>query len=103
MKLLRKRRLIPGKRVLCYVTVKLLSHGNTRRSTMRSTMRQGINESREVSHLELWRRACRQGDLEAWAAFQQGLEETVLTWLHEHPSCEAASRVQSDRHFVARA
>lgn len=66
-------------------------------------MRQDIDETREVSRLELLHRASRQGDLEAWAAFQQGLEETVLTWFHAHPGCEAASRVQSDSHFVARA
>src|SRR6266568_1340451 len=39
--------------------------------------------------------------LEAWAAVQQGLEETVLTWFHDHPGCEAACGLQSDRHFVA--
>lgn len=66
-------------------------------------MRQDVGETREVSRLELWRRASRRGDLEAWAAFQQSLEETVLTWFHTHPSCEAASRVQSESHFVARA
>ena len=66
-------------------------------------MRQDIDEAREVSRLELLRRACRQGDLEAWAAFQQGLEETVLAWFYTHPGSEAASRVQSDRYFVARA
>ena len=66
-------------------------------------MRQDVGEAREASHMELWRRASRQGDLEAWAAFQQGLEETVLGWFHAHPGCEAASRVQSDSHFVAQA
>lgn len=66
-------------------------------------MRQGSNEQREVSRLDLWCRASRQGDLQAWAAFQQGLEETVLTWFHAHPRCEAARCVQSESHFVARA
>ena len=66
-------------------------------------MRQQVDETREVSRLELWRRASRRGDLEAWATFQQSLEETVLTWFHAHPSSEAASRVQSESHFVARA
>jgi proteasome lid subunit RPN8/RPN11 len=84
---------------LRHITVKLLAYENTRRSTMR----QDVGETREVSRLELWRRASRRGDLEAWAAFQQSLEETVLTWFHAHPSCEAASRVQSESHFVARA
>ncbi len=66
-------------------------------------MRQNIDEAHENSRLELWHRASRQGDLEAWAAFQQSLEETVLTWFHAHPGSKAASRVQSDSHFVARA
>lgn len=64
-------------------------------------MRQDVNETLEVSRLELLRRANTYGDLEAWAAFQQGLEETVLTWLHDHPSREAACRIHSERHFVA--
>jgi hypothetical protein len=66
-------------------------------------MRQDIGNAGDDSRLELWCRASRYGDLEAWAAFQQGLEETVLNWFHAHPGCEAASRVQSDRYFVARA
>jgi hypothetical protein len=66
-------------------------------------MRQDVGETREVSRLELWRRASLYGDLEAWAAFQQSLEETMLTWVHAHPGYEAASRVLSESHFVARA
>ena len=27
----------------------------------------------------------------------------MLIWFHAHPGCEAASRVQSESHFVARA
>ena len=64
-------------------------------------MRQNVGESLEVSPLGLLRRASTFGDLEAWAAFQQGLEETVLTWLHAHPGWEAACRLQSAKHFVA--
>ena len=64
-------------------------------------MRQDVGETREISHLELWRRAKTHGDLQAWTAFQQGLEEAVLTWLHDHPGREAACRLQSERHFVA--
>ncbi len=64
-------------------------------------MRQNIGETREASRLELWRRASRHGDLEAWAAFQQSLEETMLTWLHDHPGSQAACRLHSERHFVA--
>ena len=64
-------------------------------------MRQDVGETPEVAHLELLRYASTSGDLEAWAAFQQSLEETILTWLHEHPGREAACRLQSERHFVA--
>jgi hypothetical protein len=66
-------------------------------------MRQDVNETLEVSRLELLRRASTHHDLEAWAAFQQSLEGTVLTWLHDHPGRETACRVQSERHFVAQA
>ena len=52
------------------------------------------------SYLELLRRASTYGDLEAWTAFQQGLEETVLTWIYEHPGRETACRLQSEKHFV---
>jgi hypothetical protein len=40
-------------------------------------------------------------DQEAWTAFQQSLEETVLSWFHDHPASETACRLQSDRQFVA--
>jgi hypothetical protein len=99
MKLRRKSLLIPGKGVLRQAAVKLFAYENTRRSAVR----QDIDEARKDSLLELWHRASRQSDLEAWAAFQQGLEETVLAWFSVHPGSEAASRVQSDRYFVARA
>lgn len=64
-------------------------------------MRQDVGETLAVSRLELWRRAKTHSDLQAWAAFQQCLEETVLSWLYDHPGSEAACRVQSERHFVA--
>ena len=66
-------------------------------------MRQDVSETGEVFRLELLHRASRHGDLEAWAAFQQGLQETVLTWFHAHPASEAASRLQRESHFVAQA
>jgi hypothetical protein len=66
-------------------------------------MRQDVGKTHEVAHLELLRQASTHGDLEAWAAFQQGLEETVQAWLHDHPSREAACRLQSERYFVAQA
>ena len=64
-------------------------------------MRQDVSETLEVSHLELLRRVSIYGDLEAWAAFQQSLEETVLNWLHAQSGSQAACRVRSERHFVA--
>ena len=66
-------------------------------------MKQNVGETLEVSRLELWRRVKSHGELEAWAAFQHCLEETVLTWLHEHPGREAACRMHGERHFVAQA
>jgi hypothetical protein len=64
-------------------------------------MRQDVGETYEVSRLELLRRASIHGDLDAWTAFRQSQEETVLSWFYEHPGSQAACRVQSERHFVA--
>ena len=64
-------------------------------------MRYDAGETFEVSSLELLRCAITQGDQDAWAEFQQSLEETVLTWLHAHPGRESACRCQSEQHFVA--
>ncbi len=66
-------------------------------------MSQDSSETGESSLSELWRRASRQSDLEAWAAFQQGLEGMLLTWFHTHPGSEEASHVQSDRQIATRA
>ncbi len=64
-------------------------------------MRCNGDETFKVYSLELLRRAIARGDQDAWAEFQRCLEETVLTWLHEHPGKEAACRWQSEQHFVA--
>ena len=64
-------------------------------------MRQDVSEILDFSRLELWRQAKTHGDLQTWAAFQQSLEGTVLTWFHEHPGSEAVCRVNSERHFVS--
>ena len=64
-------------------------------------MRQNVSGTLEVSRLELLRHGSIYGDLQARAAFQQSLEETVLTWFHDHPGREAACRLQSEGHFVA--
>jgi hypothetical protein len=61
------------------------------------------DESFEMSSLELLRRAIAHGDQEAWAVFQQCLEETVLTWLHEHPNREVVCRGLGEKHLVAQA
>jgi len=53
------------------------------------------------SSLELLRRASTQGDLQAWTAFKQSLEDTVLSWFHEHPGSEAVCELQREWHFVA--
>src|SRR5258708_19889724 len=64
-------------------------------------MREGVGETREGCHLEVLRRWQTPSDLKAWAAFQHCLEETVLTWFHDHPGSQAACRLHSERHFVA--
>jgi hypothetical protein len=66
-------------------------------------MRGDGDETFEVSSLELLRRAIAHSDQDAWAGFQQCLEETVLTWLHEHPSREAACRGLSEKYLVVQA
>ena len=66
-------------------------------------MMQNVSESLEVPRLKLLRCASSQGDLQAWATFQQGLEETVLIWLHEHTDSQVACCLHDERHFVAQA
>ncbi len=66
-------------------------------------MRCNGDETFEMSSLELLRRAIAHGDQEAWAVFQQCLEEAVLTWLHEHPSREAACRGLCEKDLVVQA
>ena len=72
---------------------------NTRSINVRSDG----DETVEVSSLQLLRRAIAHSDQEAWAGFQQCLEETVLTWLHEHPGREAACRGPCEKDLVAQA
>jgi len=57
----------------------------------------------EVSSLELLRSAIAHDDQDAWAGFQRCLEETVLTWLHEHPSRVAACHGPCEKHLVVQA
>jgi hypothetical protein len=60
-------------------------------------------ETFEVYSLELLRRAIAHDDQETWAVFQQCLEETVLTWLHEHPGREAVCRGLCEKDLVVQA
>jgi len=55
----------------------------------------------EMYGLELLRRATVQGDPEAWAWVRHCFREVVLDWLHQHPSREAACRLESEEHYVA--
>ena len=64
-------------------------------------MRGDGDETFEMSSLALLHHAIAHGDQEAWARFQQCLEETVVTWLHEHPSREAACRELCEKDVVA--
>ncbi|TMC87113.1 MAG: hypothetical protein E6J10_05710 [Chloroflexi bacterium] len=66
-------------------------------------MRCDGDETFEVYSLGLLRRAIARGDQDAWAGFTQCLEETVLTWLHEHPSRGAACRGLCEKHLVGQA
>lgn len=66
-------------------------------------MRENGDKTFERSSLELLHHAIAHGDQEAWAEFQQCLEETVLTWLHEHPSKEAACRDLCEKDVVRQA
>lgn len=63
-------------------------------------MRQDVGGMPEGSLLELVRRASTHGDQEAWAAFEQGVQETVLSWLRAYPG---RAMVWDERHIVARA
>jgi hypothetical protein len=56
--------------------------------------------SNEEYGLELLHRAIA-GDQAAWAGVHQCLGETVLSWLHGHPSREAACRWESEENYVA--
>ncbi len=66
-------------------------------------MRGNGDKAFEVYSLQLLRRAIACGDQDAWAGFQRCLEETVLTWLHEHPSREATCHGPCEKHLVAQA
>ena len=66
-------------------------------------MRGDRDETFEVYSLELLRHAIAHSDQDAWAGFQQCLEETVLTWLHEHPSRDAVYRGLREKDLVVQA
>jgi len=66
-------------------------------------VRGNVDETFEVYSLQLLHSAIAHGDQDAWAGFQQCLEETVLTWLHQHPSKEAVCQWLCEKHLVAQA
>ena len=66
-------------------------------------MKDDGDETFEIDSLELLRRAIAHGDQQAWAGFQLYLEETVVTWLHEHPSRKAICRGLCEKDVVAQA
>src|SRR5258708_912296 len=59
--------------------------------------------STDTYGLELLHRATIQGDQEAWMWLQHCFGGVVRGWLHHHPSREAASRLESEEHYVAQA
>jgi hypothetical protein len=50
--------------------------------------------------LELFRRATRHGNQEAWAELQNCFAESVRGWLRQHPNWEAACPLDNEEHFV---
>lgn len=83
------------------------------REPVRSTMCFSAQCRREISmdccgdpstdehDVELFRRATVQGDQDARASVKQHLSEVVRGWLRQHPSREAACRLDNEEHFVA--
>ena len=59
--------------------------------------------STDTYGLELLHRATIQGDQEAWTLLQHCFSGVMRGWLHHHPSREAASRLESEEHYVAQA
>ncbi len=66
-------------------------------------MRSDADETFEMSSLERLRHTLAHSDQDAWAGFQPCLEETVLTWLPEHLSREAACRELCEKDVVTQA
>ncbi len=51
--------------------------------------------------IELFRRATRHGDQEAWAEVQHCFSESVRGWLRQHPNREAMGCPENEEHYVA--
>src|SRR6266853_2185456 len=49
------------------------------------------------------RRALVQRNLQAWEWVQRSYRETLLNWLHSHPSREAACRLAGEDYYVSQA
>jgi hypothetical protein len=59
------------------------------------------NSSNDEYVVEALRRAIVEGNQDAWVWVQQYLGEAVRRWLYNHPSKEAALRLDSEEHYVA--
>jgi hypothetical protein len=64
-------------------------------------MRQDVGGTLNLAFLDLVRSASIDSDQDAWAVFQQRMEETVLSWFQEHPGSEIVSRLKSEKHFLS--
>ena len=51
--------------------------------------------------LELLRRATLEGDPEAWEWVQYSFHDVARSWLHRHPSKEAARGLESEENYIA--
>jgi len=59
--------------------------------------------SEDSISVEMFRRALVQRNLQAWVWVQRTYRETVLNWLHRHPSRETACRLAGEDYYVSQA
>lgn len=53
--------------------------------------------------LEIFRRAMLLGDTLAWELLHRDFKSTMLRWLRQHPSRDAASRLDSEENYIVQA
>jgi|SRR2546425_4844445 len=53
--------------------------------------------------LEIFRRAMLQGDSLAWELLYRDFKSTMLRWLRQHPTRDAASRLDSEENYIVQA